>query len=224
MKRLLRHRAVQTSLAWLLWQYLRLALRTTRWQLDGYEDVLPHARGRPAIVAFWHEYGAIMPMLFVLARRLPGARVGRVHVLVSRSRDGRLQAAILRRHGLGVVEASSSRGGVAGLRAGLGLLGQGEHVGLSPDGPRGPRRRAAPGVAQLAALSGVPILPCAAQTSRRRIVASWDRFVVPLPFARGVVVCGQPIVVRRDGWREALSVIDAALTDAADRADRLCAR
>jgi lysophospholipid acyltransferase (LPLAT)-like uncharacterized protein len=224
MKRLLRHRAVQTIVARLLTHYLRLAFRTTRWQLDGYEDVLPYARGRPAIVAFWHERGAMMPMLFVLARRLPGACVGGVHVLVSRSRDGRLEAAILHRLGIGAVEGSSSRGGAAGLRASLGVLAQGGYVALSPDGPRGPRRCAAPGTAQLAALSGMPILPCAAQTSRRWIIASWDRYVVPLPFARGVVVCGSPIVVQRDGWREALSIIGDALNDAADRADRLCAR
>jgi lysophospholipid acyltransferase (LPLAT)-like uncharacterized protein len=102
------------------------------------------------------------------------------------------------------------------------LLARGEHLVMAPDGPRGPRREAAPGIAQIAALAGVPVLPCAAQTSRRRVLRSWDRMVVPLPFARGVMVCLPPIMVPRDGWETALPAIAAALTAAADRADALC--
>ncbi len=223
MKRLLRHPAMQMALARLLGWYLKLALRTSRWTLEGRENLAPHAAGRPAIVAFWHERGSMMPMLFVLARRLPEARVGRVHILVSRSRDGRLQGAVMSRFGLHIVQGSSSRGGTAALRTILGLLERGDHVALSPDGPRGPRRQALPGVAQIAALSSVPILPCAAQTSRRWELGSWDRFVVPLPFGRGVVVCGPPMTVARNAWRDAVGQIGDALTDAADRADRGCA-
>jgi hypothetical protein len=108
------------------------------------------------------------------------------------------------------------------MRAALPLLARGEHLVITPDGPRGPRRVAAPGVAQVAALSGAPVLPCAAQTSRRRVLRSWDRMVVPLPFGRGVLVCLPAISVPRDGWQDALPEIAAALTAAADRADRLC--
>jgi lysophospholipid acyltransferase (LPLAT)-like uncharacterized protein len=223
MKRLLRHPVVQMVLARLLSWYLKLALRSSRWTLSGRETVAPYAAGRPVIIAFWHERGAMMPMLFVLARRLPEARVGRVHILVSHSRDGRLQGAVMSRFGLHLVQGSSSRGGAAALRTILALLERGDHVALSPDGPRGPRRQALPGVAQIAALSSVAVLPCAAQTSHRWVLGSWDRFVVPLPFGRGVVVCGTPITVGRDGWRDALERIGDALNDAADRADRLCA-
>jgi hypothetical protein len=76
-------------------------------------------------------------------------------------------------------------------------------------------------VAQLAAVSGVPVLPCAAQTSRRIVAPTWDRMIVPLPFGRGTIVCGAPISVARDGAEAALPVIAQALTAAADRADRL---
>ena len=70
-----------------------------------------------------------------------------------------------------MVHGSSTRdgrdkGGAAGVRALLEVLAQGSHVVLTPDGPRGPARRAAAGVAQLAGLSGVPVLPCAARTTR----------------------------------------------------------
>ena len=101
------------------------------------------------------------------------------------------------------------------------LLAGGDHIAITPDGPRG---RAGPprGVAQLAALSGVPVLPCAAQTTRRWVLRTWDRMVVPKPFGRGVVVCLPTIAVGRDAWQDALPAIGAALSAAADKADRLC--
>jgi lysophospholipid acyltransferase (LPLAT)-like uncharacterized protein len=77
-------------------------------------------------------------------------------------------------------------------------------------------------VAQLAAASGAPILPTAAQTTRRLTLNSWDRMVVPLPFGRGVIVCGPMIPVPRDDWRSTLPQISKALNDAAAEADRLC--
>ena len=112
--------------------------------------------------------------------------------------------------------------GSAEVRSLIELIRNGDHIGITPDGPRGPRRQAAPGVAQIAALSGAPVLPCAAQTSRRWVLRSWDRMVVPKPFGRGVVVCGPAIMVTREAWHEAIGAIGAALTMAAEQADRLC--
>jgi lysophospholipid acyltransferase (LPLAT)-like uncharacterized protein len=106
----------------------------------------------------------------------------------------------------------------------LAELQAGQHVLITPDGPRGPRRQAALGVAQIAGLSGSPVLPLGAQTSRRRVLPTWDRMYVPLPFGRGVIVCGALITVPREAWEASLPAIEAALTEAADTADRLCAR
>jgi lysophospholipid acyltransferase (LPLAT)-like uncharacterized protein len=220
MKRVLRHRAIQAALAWLGGLYLLFALRTTRWVLDGAEHLAPSANGRATVAAFWHERLALMPMLWLTLRRMDPAQHG--HVLVSHHRDGRLIGTVMRRFGVDVVFGSSRRGGAAGVLAALPLLARGEHLVITPDGPRGPRRQAAPGVAQISALAGVPVLPCAAQTSRRRVLRSWDRMVVPLPFGRGVMVCLPPITVPREDWDATLPAIAAALTAAADRADALC--
>jgi len=224
MKRLLQHPTVQAAFARLLGLYLGFALWTTRWSLEGCEHVAPHAAGSPVVVAFWHERLPMMPMLWLKARQFPewrGVR-NRAHVLVSRHRDGRFIGAVVSRFALDVVLGSSSRGGSKGTRVLLNLLAVGDHIAITPDGPRGPRRNAAPGVAQLAALSGAPVLPCAAQTTRRWVLRTWDRMVVPKPFGRGVVVCLPTIAVSRDGWQDALPAIGAALTAAAERADQLC--
>jgi hypothetical protein len=131
---------------------------------------------------------------------------------------------MMRRFGVGVVHGSSRRGGAAGARAALPLLARGEHLIMTPDGPRGPRRIAAPGAAQIAALAGVKVLPCAAQVSRRWVLPSWDRMVIPKPFGHGVLVCLPPIAVTRDAvdGAAAVQIIATALTAAADRADALC--
>lgn len=225
MKRLLRHPAAQKLLAQLLGLYLAFALRTTRWRIEGAEHVVPHAAGAPAVVAFWHERLPLMPMLWLLARRSPEGRTSRAraHVLVSRHRDGQFIGAVVSRFAVDVVLGSSSRGGTASVRNLLGVLAGGDHVVITPDGPRGPRRVAAPGVAQLAALSGAPVLPCAAQTTRRRVLPTWDGMVVPLPFGRGVLVCLPAIAVPRHGWQAAVPAIADALNAAAAQADRLCA-
>ena len=225
MKRLLQRPIVQTAFAKVLGLYLAFALRTTRWSLDGCEHMAPHAAGAPVIVAFWHERLPMMPMLWLLERGLPGAsgREREAHVLVSHHRDGQFIGAVIERFGLRLVLGSSLRGGAAGLRVLAGLLGRGHYVAITTDGPRGPRRQAAAGVAQLAALSGIPALPCAAQTSRTWVLNTWDRMVIPKPFGRGVVVCLPPVAVPRHGWQQSVEAIAAALDEAAERADRLCA-
>jgi len=225
LRRLIRHPAAQAALARLLGLYLSAVYRTTRWTLLGEEHLRaalrPEAgRAQAAIAAFWHENLPLMPVLWLTARRrLPEMAPMRGHVLVSRHRDGRFIGAVVRRYRVGLVHASTSRGGVAGLRAMLRLLAAGDMVVMTPDGPRGPRRVAAPGVAQLAALSGRPVLPCAARSTRQRVLGSWDRMRLPLPFGRGVLVCGAPVAVAREQGEAALATVAAALTAACDAAD-----
>ncbi len=220
MRRLLRHPATQGALAWLGALYLNFALRTTRWVLDGAEHFEAATIGQATVAAFWHERLAVTSRLWLVLQHRDSSQ--RAHVLVSRHRDGRLIGAVVRHLGIGLIYGSSTRGGAAGVLAALPLLARGEHVLITPDGPRGPRRVAARGVAKVASMAGAPVLPCAAQTSRRRVLRSWDRMVIPLPFGRGVVVCLPLIAVPREGWEAVLPQIEAALTEAADRADRLC--
>jgi lysophospholipid acyltransferase (LPLAT)-like uncharacterized protein len=222
MKSLLRTRRAQAILASLLGSYLAFALRTTRWTLHGEEYFAPHAAGAPAVFAFWHEFLPLMPAFPRMARILPGYRPTPIHTLVSQHRDGRFIGAIVQRFGIQPILGSSSRGGSAGLRNLLAVLARGDIIGITPDGPRGPRRHAAAGVAQLAALSGLPVLPCAARTSRRIQLNTWDRMPVPLPFGRGVLVCGPTIAVPRAAWKDAIPAITDALNQAAADAATLC--
>ncbi|MGH7057404.1 MAG: hypothetical protein ACREFZ_05890, partial [Acetobacteraceae bacterium] len=86
--RLAESNALRAALAWLVALYMRFVFATTRWRLSGGEHLMPLIRGEPTIVAFWHDRQAMMPMLWVMARRAGATSV--VQVLVSRHRDGRL--------------------------------------------------------------------------------------------------------------------------------------
>jgi lysophospholipid acyltransferase (LPLAT)-like uncharacterized protein len=222
MKRILRLSATQSALAWLIGTYLTVTLRTIRWDLYGLDHLAPFAEGQIVIAAFWHERLALMPTLWMKARKIHPDEAVKIHMLVSRHRDGKLIGSILQRFGVDVFHGSSSKGGGASLRQAMSLLQSGRQVAITPDGPRGPRRVAAAGVARLAAISGAPILPCSAQVSRRHVLRSWDRMVIPLPFCRGILVCEAPILVPRQGWEASLPLIGDAMTAAAEQADSLC--
>lgn len=217
-RRLTKHPAFLALAARLLGAYLALVYRTARWELVGYDPAAAaYRRHGKAILAFWHETLPLMPWLMLEVRRRGLA--SHAHVLVSGSRDGGFIGRIVKRFGLRLAIGSSSRHGGAGLVHLARLLEAAEPVAITPDGPRGPRRRAAPGVAELAALSGAPVFPVGARARRALRLGSWDRMEVPLPFTRAALVVGAPILVPPGGGEAALPAIAAALDAACDAAD-----
>jgi len=204
--------------------YVRLVLATTSWRIEGREHIeaLLDAGG-PVVAAFWHgRLGAMTGLWRLLGR-------GRdLAVLSSTHRDGRISAATMRRLGLEVIDGSSRRGGTDGLRRMISWVRGGRWAAITPDGPRGPRMRAQPGVLMMARVSGAPVLPVAFSTTRGRTLGSWDGMLLPLPFGRGVYVVGRPISLPREAGEEELEAlrleVEAALTEVTRAADRLCGR
>jgi len=146
-----------------------------------------------------------------------------IRILMSSSRDGRLLAALAEHLGHGTVAGSSSRGGAAGLRRLVQLSREGRDTALAVDGPRGPRGRLKPGVLQVAALAGTPVVPVAVSARPARVLGTWDRTLVPLPFARLRLRYGEALDVPRrasreelDGLRDLLEARLRALTDGLD--------
>ena len=218
-KKILQGAFFQAGIARVAACYFSLVARTVRWRVEGGAQLQEMAQGGPLIVVFWHETLPSMPVLWQRARRLGLARPA--VVLASQHRDGQLIGRVVRHMGIGLVSGSSSRGGAAGLRGLLRALAAGWHVGLTPDGPRGPRRVCAPGAVQLAALSGAKILPCGASITPARTLPSWDSMRIPLPFGRGVLVCGALLEVPREGWQARLPELAQALDTAMARAAAL---
>jgi lysophospholipid acyltransferase (LPLAT)-like uncharacterized protein len=200
---------------------VRLLGITLRLRVSGIEPLLPYwTGGRPLIYAMWHGRILMIPWLNARLRRTRGARAPRV--LASRSTDGELVARFVRQFGLAVVRGSSSRGGTAAVRGLVAALETSEDVAVIPDGPRGPSERAQAGVVALAALTGVPVVPLAFAARPARRLATWDRFLIPAPFARAAAVFGAPLNVPRDADRERMrSQVERALNAVTAAADRL---
>jgi len=217
----------QRMAAAILAGYLRFALRTTRWTVEGQPYIAACVPDRAVVVAFWHECLPLMPALWMQVRAQNPARAGRV--LISRHRDGRFIAAIMQRFDVGIVNGSSAKpgkaqdkGGAGALRALLGALSAGAAVVITPDGPRGPARVAAEGVSRLSAISGAAVVPVAARLRWCIRLNTWDRMILPLPCGRGALVCNPPLTVDRHETAQGHAAITASLTAAALRAETLC--
>jgi len=203
-KRIGKSEGLRGLLCWLGSLYIRLAYATGRWQVVGGETANRlWDQGQPFILAFWH--GRILMMPKVWRGTVP------IHMLISQHRDGQLIARTVSHFGIDTVAGSSTRGGTAALRSMLKFLKSGECVGITPDGPKGPRMRASGGIVNVARMAGVPILPATFATSRRRLLGSWDRFAVALPFSRGVFVWGDAITVPKTATAEELDALRLAV-------------
>ncbi len=216
LKRLSRARAVRETLGFALARYLDLVRRANRWVMepaDAYDRVGPMM---PVIAAMWHG----QHFMIHFAKR-PQDRAAS---LVSRSRDGELNAAALRHLGVRAIRGSGARGrdprdkgGAHALRAMLRALDAGEMVVMTADVPK-ISRVCGEGIVTLARLSGRPIVPVAVVTSRRIDFKSWDRASLGLPFGRGAMVLGEPIFVARDADAAALAEARRAVEDGLDQA------
>lgn len=220
LKAKLRSPTVQTGIGALAGAWLTASLRATRWSVEAEELFATARAGKPLILAFWHECLPTMPAIVRAAGRARDARIG--YVLASRHRDGQLVVNAMRAFGLAAISASTSRGGAAGLRELARLVRAGHPIAMTPDGPRGPRRRAAAGVAQLAALTGAPVFCAGAATSCAIGLDTWDAMRLPLPFGRGALVASQGIIVPRDGWKAMMARIEAEMTRTLDLALTRC--
>jgi lysophospholipid acyltransferase (LPLAT)-like uncharacterized protein len=202
---------------------VKLLGTTLRVTVSGDEALRPLWKaGRPLIYVVWHGRILLVPWLSLWLRRTRGARAPLV--LASRSRDGDVAAGYVARFGLRAVRGSSSRGGDAALRRLVAAIRNGTDVVIVPDGPRGPSEQLQPGVVTLAALTGAPVVPLAVGARPGRLLRTWDRCLVPLPFARCALVFGPTLRVERDADRvRACKEVERALLDVTARADALAA-
>ena len=212
--------AFQRAVGTLAAEYLRLVWLTNRFSYDPpdfYQKVDPHL---PAIIAFWHGQHFMVPFL----RR----DYHRAKVLISRHRDGEINAIAAERLGVGTVRGSGDhgnefqrKGGVTAFKQMLQTLAEGINMATTADVPK-VARVCGRGVVMLARESGRPIFPFAMATSRFKRLGNWDRSVISLPFGRGAMVTTDPISVPADADDAALEIyrvqLEAALKDVTRRA------
>lgn len=171
--------ALASATVWVLGRSLRI----TWHQLDLLESARERSAGRGIIYAFWHQ--RLLPLCFTHRRRS-------INVLVSTHRDGELIARVIGNLGFETVRGSSTRGGREALHEMTAKSRSAHDLGVTPDGPRGPARELKPGLLVLARRSGRPVVPLASAVWPRVELSSWDRFHIPLPFARCAITHGEP--------------------------------
>ena len=217
-KKLGRNYFVEGIVAAIIAGAIHLVKSTTRWRTTNSVASENTWSGRaPAIIVFWHNRLTMMPVCWPSNEPF--------HMLISAHSDGQLIARAVAYFGIQTIQGSSTRGGGEALRTLVRKLKSGESVGITPDGPRGPRMRASDGAITLARLSGVPILPASISVSRRKVLDTWDHLIVPMPFGRGAMVWGDPITVPRDADDALLAQLkdqlEVALNNVSAEADDL---
>jgi len=169
----------------LLW----LFSRTWRVCFVDAQDFFERWEHERILFTFWHNRVIAMP---------PAAHGRRVCIMISQSRDGEIASRVLQRWNIRAVRGSASRGGTSGSLQLLRAFRNGDSIAVVPDGPRGPRYEVKPGVVHLARATGAPLYPVSCGVTRFLQIRSWDRLIIPLPFATLIYVVGEPISVARD--------------------------
>lgn len=195
-KRFFRLRAIVLGISILVYLYSR-AIRAT--QVLEYVGDAPTLAAYPkheppVIIVMWHD--AIFAATIYAGRYFPW-RGRTLHLLISGSEDTRVLRNFIRLYGFRYALGSSSHGGHSALRTLRGLLNSGKHIVITPDGPRGPRRKLKGGAIALAKMTGSPIVLCTSNDSRQWIARTWDQARISKPFARVRVAMSEPIYIDR---------------------------
>ncbi|HXH64423.1 MAG TPA: lysophospholipid acyltransferase family protein [Mariprofundaceae bacterium] len=197
--------------AWLIPRLIylvhKLLVLTIRWEFVG-ERYRPGAA--PYILSFWHARILMMPYAY---KGWNGS------MLISEHKDGAYIADAVQLMGIESSRGSTSKGGARALLEMIRLARKGRALGITPDGPKGPREVVQPGTVQLAKKSGLPLRAVCYATKRHRRAHSWDRFYLPLPFTRGVFVIGEPVYADSGDDAENLRRFQQAMDEVQARAD-----
>jgi hypothetical protein len=220
-KSLFRSAWIQAALAAVFAAYLHVTLRTIRWRQEGLAaaEAIWDAGG-PVVVCFWHSRIALSPACW------PLDRAQEPRALISLSADGEFIARAMEKVGFPAIRGSASKrsdqtrakGGASAFRDVLRWLKAGNGIAITPDGPRGPVEAMTDGPPLLARLAHAPVLLVGLASRPCVTLNTWDRAVLPLPFARGVIVWQGPLAASAGDDMDALSTDWAARLSAATRA------
>jgi hypothetical protein len=155
--------------------------------------------GQPVALLLWH--GQLLPLLYVM-------RFQSIACLISTHKDGELIAQVARRLGCKLIRGSSSRGADRALLGLVRALRDGFTIAVTPDGPRGPYRTFAPGALVAAHRAGAPVVAFGVHASRAWYLKSWDKFMIPKPFAKLTIVFDSAVMVPGDSSRDAADAVE----------------
>ena len=180
-------------LAATLVKILSYTLRVRHEALGPVENLV--SAGERFILAFYHRRLVLMPQAYPFRRRTPDGEPRGVAILSSDSKDGERSAATWRWFGIHAVRGTVGQGGAQALVKMIRVVKEGWDLGITVDGPRGPRQKVKPGVLAVSRKTGAWIVPVCVAYDRAWQLGTWDQMLVPKPFSTVVVRYGEPFQV-----------------------------
>ena len=205
---------LEPYLAYIIINTLKITMRFTFLNSENIKEI--YEKGGNIIMTFWHGRLLMMPVV--------GRHIGKdKSTLISMHQDGEIISRVMDLFDYSSIRGSTTRGGTKALRDMVKTLRSGCDIVITPDGRKGPRYTAQNVAVVLAKLTGVPICPISFGASKKKQFSSWDGFILPHLFSKGVFIWGEPIYVSKDADKEELErkriELEESLKDITKKAD-----
>ncbi len=195
--------------------FIHFLSKTIQQKWIGLEKVkILHQKGQHVIFAFWHG------RLLMLSLINQGRKTG---ILTGHHADAELIVRVIKYFGYYPIRGSTSKEGISAIRKLARRMKKGSDAGITPDGPLGPRYKAQIGAILLAHMTGCPIIPVSFGASKSKFLSSWDKFLLPYPFSKGVFIFDEPIWIDKktdkQGLRQKQLLLEERLQVITQKAD-----
>ena len=218
-KKILRTKLAYSVICWIGAKYIKFVSFTNSWSFINKKYVENLWKKNEAfILCFWHGRLLMMPLSWNKEKK--------INVLISTHSDGQLLSKTVKHFNIETITGSSSKGGSEAIRNIVKSLKSGISIGMTPDGPRGPRMKVNSAIIKIASLTGHKIVPLSYSVKKKIFLNSWDKFLVALPFGKGCFVWGKPIKIKKNiSTNEDLKLskrLENNLLKLTKKADRYC--
>ena len=218
-KKILKTKLAYKIICWIGSKYIKFVSITNKWIFINKNFVNNlWKKNEPFILCFWHGRLLMMPLSWNKKKK--------INVLISSHSDGQLLSKTVKYFNIETITGSSSKGGSEAIRNIIKSLNSGISIGMTPDGPRGPRMKINSAIVKIASLTGYKIVPLAYSVKNKIFLNSWDKFLLALPFGKGCFIWGSPIKVKkRISYEEDLKIskkLEKSLLKLTKQADKYC--
>ena len=190
-KKIFRTKLAYSIICWIGAKYIKFVSFTTKWSFINkkYVENL-WKKNESFILCFWHGRLLMMPLSWNIKKK--------INVLISAHSDGQLLSKTVKYFDIETIIGSSSKRGSEAIRNIIKSLKSGISIGMTPDGPRGPRMKINSAIIKIASLTGNKIVPLSYSVKKKIFLNSWDKFLVALPFGKGCFIWGKPIKIKKN--------------------------
>ncbi|MBH71767.1 MAG: hypothetical protein CMI97_04770 [Pelagibacteraceae bacterium] len=194
-KKILRTKLAYSFICWIASKYIKFVSLTLKWKYlnKKHADTL-WKNNENFILCFWHGRLLMMPLSWKKEKK--------INMLISEHPDGQLISKTVKYFGINTIHGSTSKGGTKAIRNIIESLKSGQSVGITPDGPRGPKMKINSAIIKIASLTGFKILPLSCSVKNKFFLKSWDKFLVALPFGKGCFAWGEPLKIKKKITKE----------------------